>query len=99
MKKLIVFASFLFLNGVSFPQAFTDSTFHRLVIEDYYGASGHAITYVVTRDSLKILTNCDFVGCEEAVVYKQVLNDTVSTRFSKAVFNLRIDTLQDRYTT
>ncbi|MGC4022225.1 MAG: hypothetical protein QM734_09905 [Cyclobacteriaceae bacterium] len=102
MKTLtcwIVFGVLFLLSTWSFAQSSIDTTYFKIVIDDYYGAHGSTRICIVTNDSLKIVTNCDFVGCKEKVIYRQNLDNKFSYRFLKFVLQLRIDTLRYRYET
>jgi hypothetical protein len=78
----------------------TDSLNYSFTISlsDYLGASGQLYEYDISRDSLGISFDCDFVNCHRKVIYRQRTREEATERFSQYLSGLRIDTLRRRYT-
>jgi hypothetical protein len=68
-----------------------------ITVSDFHGADGYTIEYLVTKDSLKIFSDCDFEGCNNKLIYKQKSDDVKTKRFLEFVSLLRIDTLKNSY--
>lgn len=71
----------------------------KVYVQDLHGASGHAFSYYVTQDSLRIMAFCEDVGCDEKVIYKQRLTERTAVRFAAFISDLKLDTLRSRYYT
>jgi hypothetical protein len=66
-------------------------------INYYYGASGYHQNYFVTQDSLKLITDFDFVGYVPKTKYSLPLKKYQVIAYYNQLIKLRIDTLQDIY--
>ncbi len=67
------------------------------MVSDFHGADGYTLQYLVTEDSIKMFSDCDFEGCKDSLIYRQRLSEDVVTGFSKMIYDIRIDTLKTRY--
>jgi hypothetical protein len=68
-----------------------------IMISDVHGADGYTLQYLVTEDSLKMFSDCDFEGCKDSLIYRQGLSADAISKFSKVVYDIRIDTLKSQY--
>jgi hypothetical protein len=76
-----------------------DRTPHVLVF-DHRSASGYTIEYFLSRDSIRVLRQCDFTPCTmERVSYKQQVDEASSKAFGDLLRTLRVDTLKNYYFT
>jgi hypothetical protein len=66
-------------------------------VRDFSTGEGYSIEYLLSMDSIKMFSNCDFEGCEDKQIYAQKLDDTQLKRFTKFISILRLDTLKNKY--
>jgi hypothetical protein len=84
------------LNSNCKPEANGVNSFY-ITVKNYNSAMGYSIEYLVTKDSLKMFSNCDFLNCEEEIIYKQKLDEESSRSFSKTISDIKIDSLKTKY--
>jgi hypothetical protein len=66
-------------------------------VKNYYGGEGLTFYFQVTRDSLKIYSNCDFENCSEKLEYRQRNDREMIKNLEHFLVLYRFDTLKARY--
>ena len=95
MKNVLLI---LICFGIMSTTVFSQGNF-KVSIRHYLGGAGTRGNYVVTKDSIKLITDCDFEGCKPTLVYQQELTAEQSQKFYNLLLKQRLDTLQNKYKT
>ncbi len=75
----------------------TDTPHFTISMTHYFGAAGYSKNYIVTADSIKLITNCDFENCKPETLYKAKLTAEQSQDFYNFLITQRLDTLKEYY--
>ena len=94
MRTILIFLALTF----SCTGGQTDGIQHfNIKVKDFYGADGVTLYILVTLDSIKISSDCDYADCSEKTIYRQGNDDEKINDFKYFLSSCRLDTLKSSY--
>jgi len=70
---------------------------YEVKIENFYGAEGITLKWYITKDSIKVIYNCDFVGCKDTLLFSKLIDTNSSKIYYNNLKKIPLNKLKKEY--